>query len=1152
MLSRNLESLGVPSNAVPSSHVLFDDADTIDMHENEDSDDEGSTQIFGKMVESDEKNMVPHEEVIDIINIGAKEDKKEIKVVESPEKENLVNLCREYVDIFAWSYKDMPGLDPSIASHRIPTLPHVEPKKQKLRRMRPDMSLKIKEEVLKQLEAGFLEVATYPEWIANIVPVPKKDGRVRMCVDYRDLNKASPKDDFPLPHIDVLVDNTAGSHRYSFMDGYSGYNQILMHPEDKEKTTFITQWGTFCYRVMPFGLKNAGATYQRAMVVLFHDLIHKEVEVYVDDMVAKSSEGENHAEVLRKLFERLRKFRLRLNPNKCVFGARTGKLLGFIVSQKGIEIDPDKIKAIRDMPPPKTEKQVRSFLGRLNYIARFIRNLTATCEPIFKLLRKNQPTEWNEECQMAFDRIKEYLQNPPILTPPTPGRPLFLYLTILPDSMGAILGQCDESGKKERAVYYLSKKFNDCEIRYSLIERTCCGLAWIARRLRHYMIYYETHLISRMDPIKYIFESPHISGRVSKWQVILAEYDIKYVTRKSIKGSTIADHLAANPIEEHQPLNFSFPDEDLCALEAEDEEVLGDKWKMYFDGAVNMHGNGVGAVLIAPNNRQFPIALKLNFDCTNNMAEYEACICGLQAAISLKIKELEVFGDSALIIYQIKGDWQTKDEKLIPYQKYLSQLCEEFEEISFSHLSRDKNLFADALATLAVMIKLECGVHMQPLRIGTQDTHSYCLNVEEELDGLPWFHDIKEYITRREYPAGANENDKRTLRRLAMNFFFSEGILYKRSYDGTLLRCVDAKEASFILAEVHEGTCGTHASGHTMARQIQRAGYFWMTMERDCVEYVRRCRKCQIYADRINAPPAPLHNMSTPWPFAMWGIDIIGPINPKASNGHRFILVAIDYFTKWIEACSYASITQKVFVKFLKNNIICRYGVPERVITDNGTNLNGTEVRKLCGEFRIKHHNSAPYRPQMNGAVEAANKNIKKIIEKMTITYKDWHEMLPYALYGYRTTMRTSTGATPYSLVYGMEAVLPIEVEIPSLRVILEAEVDEDQWVKARYEQLNLIDEKRLTAMCHGQLYQRRIARAFNKKVRPREFREGDLVIKKILPSQEDNRGKWAPTYEGPYRVKYAFSGGALILTDMEGHELGKPINSDAVKRYYT
>ncbi|XP_054811516.1 uncharacterized protein LOC129312805 [Prosopis cineraria] len=1105
------------------------------------------------MLELSDKGICPHEEVIEMVNMGTEEDQRMLKIVDNPEREQMIELFKEYIDVFAWSYKDMPGLDPSIASHKIPLLPKVEPKKQKLRRMNTGVSLQIKEEVIKQLEAGFLEVVTYPQWVANIVPVPKKDGRIRMCVDYRNLNNASPKDDFPLPHIDVLVDNTARSYRYSFMDGYSGYNQIPMHEKDKEKTTFTTQWGTYCYRVMPFGLKNAGATYQRAMVALFHDMMHKEIEVYVDDMVAKSAENKSHVGVLRKLFGRLREYRLRLNPNKCIFGALSGKLLGFIVSRKGIEVDPDKVRAIREMPSPQTEKEVRSFLGRLNYIARFIANLTATCEPMFKLLKKNCKGTWDDDCQKAFDKIKDYLLNPPILVPPSPDRPLILYLTTLPRSMGAMLGQLDDSGKKERAIYFLSKKFNECEARYPVIERTCCGLVWATRRLRQYMLYYTTWLISRVDPLKYIFESPHITGRVLKWQVVLSEYDIKHVMQKSVKGSAIADHLADNPLGDDQPLDFQFPDEVICTTEEGCGEGNNEEreWEMYFDGAANMHGNGVGAVIVSPEGKQFPVAIKLEFDCTNNIAEYEACVNGLRAAITLGIRCLKVFGDSALIIHQVTGEWRTKDVKLIPYQELLTDLIKQFKVASFHHLTRDKNRFADALATLAAMIQLDCGVHIQPIQVEARSFPAYCLNVEEDREEYPWFQDIKDYITKRSYPAGMTENEKKTLRRLAMTFFISQDVLYKRGYDGTLLRCVSSEEAKKIMVEVHEGICGTHANGHTMAKQIQRYGYFWLTIEKDCFEHVKKCHKCQIYANRINAPPIPLYNLVSPWPFSMWGIDIIGPINPKASNGHRFILVAIDYFTKWVEANSFASITQKTFLKFMKTNILCRYGIPERIITDNGPNLNGTEVRNFCEKFQIKHHNSAPYRPQMNGAVEAANKNIKKIIGKMTVTYKDWHEMLPYALHGYRTTARTSIGVTPYSLVYGMEAVTPIEIEIPSLRVLAEVDLEENEWIRTRFEQLNMIEEKRLIAMCHGQLYQKRMARAFDKKLRPREFSAGDLVLKKILPNQEDNRGKWAPTYEGPYVVKHAFSGGALILADMDGQELAKPINADAVKRYF-
>ena len=204
----------------------------------------------------------------------------------------------------------------------------------------------------------------------------------------------------------MLVDSTAKFKVFSFMDGFSGYNQIRMAPEDMEKTSFITPWGTFFYKVMPFGLKNAGATYQRAMTTLFHDMIHKEIEVYVDDMIAKSGTEDEHVEYLLKLFQHLRRYKLRLNPNKCTFGVRSGKLLGFIVSQRGIEVDPDKVKAIQEMSAPRIEKQVRGFLGRFNYISWFISLMTATCVPIFKLLRKDQGCVWTNDCQKAFESIK--------------------------------------------------------------------------------------------------------------------------------------------------------------------------------------------------------------------------------------------------------------------------------------------------------------------------------------------------------------------------------------------------------------------------------------------------------------------------------------------------------------------------------------------------------------------------------------------------------------------------------------------------------------------------------------------------------------------------------------------------------------------------
>ncbi|XP_049358626.1 uncharacterized protein LOC125823279 [Solanum verrucosum] len=257
--------------------------------------------------------------------------------------------------------------------------------------------------------------------------------------------------------------------------------------------------------------------------------------------------------------------------------------------------------------------------------------------------------------------------------------------------------------------------------------------------------------------------------------------------------------------------------------------------------------------------------------------------------------------------------------------------------------------------------------------------------------------------------------------------------------------------------------------------------------------------------------------MSSPWPFVAWGMDVIGPIEPAASNRHKFILVAIRYFTKWVEAASYKSVTKKVVADFICNNLIYRFRVPESIITNNGANLNNHLMREICEQFKITHRNSTAYHPQMNGVVEVANKNIKKILRKMIENQRGWHEMLLYALLGYKTTVRTSIGATPYLLI----------------------------------DQLRLIDEKRMVAVCHGQLYRPRMIRTFHERVRARMFEIGQLVLKRIFLHQDEYKGKFAPNWQGPYMVRKVLSGGALVLSEIYGIEWLKPINLNVVKRYY-
>ena len=331
----------------------------------------------------------------------------------------------------------MPGLDPDVAVHRLAISPDVVPIKQAPRRMRVEVEEQVIAETKKLIDAGFVREETYPTWLANIVPVRKKNGQIRVCIDFRDLNKACPKDDFPLPIPELMIDIASSHSMFSFMDGSSGYNQIRMAEDEQRYTAFRTPIGTFCYKVMPFGLKNAGATYQRAMTHIFDGLIHRQVECYVDDLVIKSKVRDDHLDDLRVVFQHLRQFSLKMNPLKCAFGVTAGKFLGFVVRHRGIEIDPTKIKAIVDMPPPRSLTQLRSFQGRLAYLRRFISNLSGRCKPFAPLMRKDTRFRWDDQCQAAFDSIKGYLMQAPVLAAPIPGRPLVLYTAALDESLGA-------------------------------------------------------------------------------------------------------------------------------------------------------------------------------------------------------------------------------------------------------------------------------------------------------------------------------------------------------------------------------------------------------------------------------------------------------------------------------------------------------------------------------------------------------------------------------------------------------------------------------------------------------------------------------------------------------------------------------------------
>ena len=344
----------------------------------------------------------------------------------------------------------MPEIDPSIMVHKLNMSPVFPPICQKKKVFAWERDQAIAEKVCKLQEVDFIREVYYPNWLVNLVMVKKSNKKWRMCADFIDLNKACPKDSYPLPWVDILVDFTAQHQLLSFMDAFLGYNQIKMDQADQEKTSFVISQGLFCYKVMSFGLKNTGATYQRLMNKMFAHQIGRNAQISMDEMLVKSRREDNHLDNLNETFDTLRSYNMKLNPEKCAFRVMTGKFLGFMVSQRGIEANPNKIQAIIQMAPPKNMKEVQSLNGKVAALNRFVLRAADKCLPFFCMLNKS--FEWTVECQQAFEDLQTYLSSPLLLSPSKLEEELFFHLAVSSVAVSAAL--IKEEDQVQKPVYY--------------------------------------------------------------------------------------------------------------------------------------------------------------------------------------------------------------------------------------------------------------------------------------------------------------------------------------------------------------------------------------------------------------------------------------------------------------------------------------------------------------------------------------------------------------------------------------------------------------------------------------------------------------------------------------------------------------------------
>nr|CAN73595.1 hypothetical protein VITISV_004697 [Vitis vinifera] len=869
----------------------------------------------------------------------------------------------------------MKGIHPSIASHRLNVFSTARPVRQKIRRFHPDRQKVIRNEIDKLLESGFIREVAYPDWLANVVVVPKKEGKWRVCVDYTNLNNAYQ-----------IVDSTAGQGMLSFLDAFSGYHQIPMSLADEEKTAFITPHDLYCYKVMPFGLKNAGATYQRLMTKIFKPLIGHTVEVYIDDIVVKSKTREEHVLHLQEVFHLLRKYGMKLNPSKCAFGVSAGKFLGFMVSQRGIEVNQDQIKAL-------------VALGR--FIARFTNEL----RPFFFAIRKAGTHGWTDSCQNAFEKIKHCLMHPPILSSPILEEKLYMYLAVSEWAISAVLFRCP-SPKEQKPIYYVSR--------------------------------------------------------------------------------ALADNIPERPSQHH-------------------ESSKQEWWSLRVDGASRSSSSGVGLLLQSPTGEHLEQAIRLGFSASNNESEYEAILSGLDLALALSVSKLRIYSDSQLVVRHVQKEYEAKDARMARYLAKVRNTLQQFTEWTIEKIKRTDNGHADALTGIAASLLIK-EVILLPIHVQTNPSVveiSTCNTIEpNQADDQEWTYNIAEYLRTGTLPGDPKQAHK--IRVQAARFTLIGGHLYKRSFTGPYLRCLGHSEAQYVLAE---------------------------------------------YAPIPHMPSATLKSISGPWPFAQWGMDIVGPL-PAAPAQKKFLLVATDYLSKWVEAEAYASIKDKDVTKFVWKNIVCRFGIPQTIIADNGPQFDSIAFRNFCSELKIRNSYSTPRYPQSNGQAEATNKTLITALKKRLEQAKGkWVEELPGVLWAYRTTPGRPTGNTPFALAYGMDAVIPTEIGLSTIRTDAAKQNDANTKLGRN---LDWTDEVRESAAIRMVDYQQRASAHYNRKVKPRSLKNGTLVLRKVFENTaEMGAGKLQANWEGPYIVSKASESGAYHLQKLDGTPLLRPWNMSNLKQYY-
>ena len=528
---------------------------------------------------------------------------------------------------------------------------------------------------------------------------------------------------------------------------------------------------------------------------------------------------------------------MRLNAENCVFGVGVGKFLGYLITNWGIEINPDQIDVVRPLNPPSNPKEVQKSTGMLAALNRFISKFVDRCRPFYQLLKKWRGFQWDEECDITFRDLKDYLMQAPVLTAPELGEDMFMYLLVSEHAMSTVLLR--DQGVQQ-LVYYISKTLVDAETRYLPLEKLVLALVHATRKLPQYFQAHTVFILTEY-PLQSLLKRSDFTGRIAKWGTRLGSFDIRYKPWNVVKGQVLVDFVA----------EFSFKNNMDMVCHVENRS-----WRVFVDGASSALGASSGIVIITPEGIKMGHSFRLGFKASNNEAEYEALIAGLKTALDLGARDVEVYSDSLLVVNQVQGNFEARDSQMKEYLKVAKQIMAKFSTTSVTQVARGKNRYVDSLAMLASAMMEDIPQQIK-VELIAESSISAMADWATKVDvaaittaGSCWMDPIIEFLAEDRIPDDESEANK--ICRVASRYWLLvDRKLYRRSFGGPYLLCLPGK-VDELLAKLHEGVCGSHVGGRLLAHRAMTQGFWWPKMRNDAAEYVRKCERCQKHAHLIH------------------------------------------------------------------------------------------------------------------------------------------------------------------------------------------------------------------------------------------------------------------------------------------------------------